>query len=280
MVEKFSRDCQRKLKYKNARMQLAVYNSTVFIRAQLGKKNKPHVWFVHGFGASSDSFLEAFELKHLKEYSLFAPDLPGFGLSPVARKPHNVEQAAKLLTLLIKKFSPSSPVVLVAHSLGGLIATRTALTLKKKVVCYVNVEGNFTKADCFFSGKAARARNPVKWKQSFQNELYKLGVKDQSLRRYWSSFRLASPLVLNWWAKSGVKETGRELGGKSFLKVECPKVYIYGSRSIPQQTKSFIRKNKVNAIEFKGCGHFIMGEAPEKFYRTVAKAISSASRSR
>ncbi|MBI2342480.1 MAG: alpha/beta fold hydrolase, partial [Deltaproteobacteria bacterium] len=165
-------------------MPITTYKDSVFIRFRNGNKRKPHIWFVHGFGASSDSFREAFELKHLRRYTMFAPDFPGFGSSPALRSPHNITRSAELLKKLIRKFSPQNPVILVAHSLGGLIATKLALSLGKKISGYVNVEGNFTSADCFFSGKAAKAGNPVKWKEDFWQKLYKLGLKDKSLGRY------------------------------------------------------------------------------------------------
>jgi pimeloyl-ACP methyl ester carboxylesterase len=257
------------------RMPITTYKNSVFIRFKNGQKHKPHIWFIHGFGASSDSFREAFELKYLREYIMFAPDFPGFGSSLGIRNPHNIKQSAELLRKLIRKFSPRNPVILVAHSLGGLIATKVALSLGKGIAGYVNVEGNFTSADCFFSGKAAKARNPIKWKESFRQKLYKSGLKDKSLRRYWLSFSMASPSALNRWGKSGVKETGEELGGINFLKVNCPKIYIYGDKSIPKKTKTFIVKHKIDSIKFRNCGHFVMGDATQLFYKTIAEFVSA-----
>ena len=54
----------------------------VFLRTHLNTKSSAHIWFLHGFGESSLSFEEAFFSELVESYSLFVPDLPGFGVSP------------------------------------------------------------------------------------------------------------------------------------------------------------------------------------------------------
>lgn len=247
--------------------------NSLFLRFKRGVKGRPHIWFIHGFGASSDSFSEAFDLKYLRGYTLFAPDFPGFGLSKPTERPHDIKRSAKLLVDLISRFSRGREIVLVAHSLGGLVATEAALKLRERVKLYVNVEGNFTAADCFYSKKAANSRSPKKWKERFLNDLYKIGLRDPNVGRYWASFRLASPLALQKWGRSGVGLTGVDRGGRDFLRVSCPKYYVYGSKSVTAQTMKFIRKHGVEAIAFKGCGHFVMGDAPNSFYRGLVRLI-------
>ena len=54
----------------------------VFLRTHLNTKSSAHIWFLYGFGESSLSFKEAFFSELVESYSLFVPDLSGFGVSP------------------------------------------------------------------------------------------------------------------------------------------------------------------------------------------------------
>lgn len=219
--------------------------------------------------------MEAFEATVLKEYSLFIPDFPGFGVSPSPSRPHLIDDSAQLLESLITIYSSNNPVMLVAHSLGGLIATKVALSLGKKVLGYVSVEGNITQPDTFYSGKAAMAVDPLLWKEAFAREIYQLGLHDEAIRRYYLSLKMASPVALDAWAKSGVEETGKDSGGVNFLKVSCPTLYIYGKKSIPQESKLFLEKNKIEAIELEHSGHWPMIDETERFYKIVADFFGS-----
>lgn len=259
-------------------MKILVTEKNVFMRIQEGKSEEPHVWFVHGFGESGLCFAESFLAPRLKKYSIRIPDFPGFGSSPSLETPHEVDQSARLLKSLIETYSPVNRVVLVAHSLGGIIATKVALKLENKVHCYINVEGNLTQADAFYSGRAAKASDPIRWKEEFVEEIYQLGLRDESYRRYYLSLKVACPMALQAWGRSGVKETGDHLGGDNFLKVNVPKLYIFGKRSTPTMSRAFLKNNKINSLEFPQSGHWPMIEETERFYETVGRFIVDSCR--
>ena len=54
----------------------------IFIRKSLIASARADLWFIHGFAESSFSFQEAFRSPLAKEFNLYVPDLPGFGVSP------------------------------------------------------------------------------------------------------------------------------------------------------------------------------------------------------
>ncbi|MBI2346039.1 MAG: alpha/beta hydrolase [Deltaproteobacteria bacterium] len=255
-------------------MEMEIFTNVtgIFIRKR-EQQDKLAIWFVHGFGESGFCFKEAFDAPELKQYSLHVPDFPGFGVSPLFSESHTINQSASLLTDLIK--DSHNPVVLVAHSLGGLIATQAATALPEKVKGLVNVEGNLTKADCFYSGKAAEATNAAQFKADFTEEIYKMGLKDEAIRRYFVSLKMANPESLKTWGRTGVEATGEEKGGNDFLQVPCPKLYIYGKKSIPERSRKFLEKNDVEAVEFENSGHWPMLDETEKFYRVVGEFVSN-----
>src|SRR6185295_18286527 len=85
-----------------------------------------HVWMIHGLGDSSRNFDEAFEDSALADFHLFAPDLPGFGNSPASPDGYTIASVAGLLRTEIGKRSAGARIVLLGHSIGGLIVTRIA----------------------------------------------------------------------------------------------------------------------------------------------------------
>lgn len=250
-------------------------DADVFLRTHQGGSQKLHLWFVHGFGDSGFSFIESFNSPALKNYSIFVPDFPGFGASPPPAAPHDINQSSLLLCDLIKKFSTEALVVLIGHSLGGLIVTKTALNMKEKIQCLINVEGNLTKADTFYSGKAAKASDPILWKKEFMEQIYEASLKEEAIRRYYVSLKMASPHSLHTWGKSGVIETGEELGGENLLRVSCPNLYIFAEKSMSELSKSFIMKHKIRFLEFASSGHWPMLDETGKFYQAVADFIES-----
>jgi pimeloyl-ACP methyl ester carboxylesterase len=95
----------------------------VFLRTHLNTKSSAHIWFLHGFGESSLSFKEAFFSELVESYSLFVPDLPGFGVSPPQSGRMSIEGATEVVLSLINVLSRNKAVLLVGHSLGSVIAS-------------------------------------------------------------------------------------------------------------------------------------------------------------
>lgn len=82
----------------------------------------PSAVLVHGLGGSSLNWSNLMaELGD--DFDQWAPDLPGFGESPPARR-HTVGSYVRLLVEYIERFS--GPVHLMANSMGGLIAVWVA----------------------------------------------------------------------------------------------------------------------------------------------------------
>jgi len=112
-------------------------------------RNVPPVVFVHGFIGTLDVI--GFELPYT------APDLLGYGehqAVPVdaISLPGQVEH----LRAFVDAQFGSGPVDLVGHSVGGAIAMLFARTYPEYVRRIVNVEGNFTLGDAFWSASVGR----------------------------------------------------------------------------------------------------------------------------
>ncbi|MFL5586192.1 MAG: alpha/beta fold hydrolase [Ktedonobacteraceae bacterium] len=95
-----------------------------------GRRGTPLI-FIHGLGASAESW--ALLMPRLsREYLVYAPDLPGFGKTPLAPEGFNI----RTHVLYIRRFLDAlgyPQVTLVGNSLGAWIATRFAVEYPRRV---------------------------------------------------------------------------------------------------------------------------------------------------
>jgi pimeloyl-ACP methyl ester carboxylesterase len=95
-----------------------------------GRRGTPIV-LIHGIGNSAEVW-SSLILRLSKEYLVYAPDLPGFGKTPVASEGCNIATHV----LYLKRFLDAlgyPQVTLVGNSLGGWIATRFAIDYPERV---------------------------------------------------------------------------------------------------------------------------------------------------
>ena len=80
-----------------------------------------HLLFLHGLGGGHHAW-DA-QLLHFSRlgYAAHAWDQPGYGHSAMV-EPYDLEQVTGALARLIDSLSDGEPVVLIGHSMGGLIA--------------------------------------------------------------------------------------------------------------------------------------------------------------
>lgn len=96
----------------------------------MGRRGEPLV-FVHGLGGSAENWRKLFPLLG-KEYLVYAPDLPGFGKTPLA--PEGVDIRTHVLYLERFLDALGYPcVTLVGNSLGGWIAACFAIEHPERV---------------------------------------------------------------------------------------------------------------------------------------------------
>jgi len=79
--------------------------------------------FLHGLGGGHHAWEEQVPYFGKLGYPSHAWDQPGYGKSPIV-EPYDLEHVSAALALLIEKLA-GEPVVLIGHSMGGLIAQET-----------------------------------------------------------------------------------------------------------------------------------------------------------
>jgi len=241
----------------------------VFLRICRTPNSKIDVWLIHGFGESGLSFREAFDSKLSDSFNLFVPDIPGFGASPMQPGLTSLQDSTDCLEKLINETSKGKQIYIVAHSLGGVIGTWICQRLGPQVQKFVSIEGNMTTADAFFSGLAKDFDEPSDFHSLLIEKVISRLGNDESMHRYYASIRFSNPESLWNWGKTGAEATGEIKAGEEFNGLTCNKIYLWGDKSTPEQTKQFLAKNKVPNYCFLGSGHWPMIDATQDFYEKI-----------
>jgi pimeloyl-ACP methyl ester carboxylesterase len=247
----------------------------VFLRTHLNTKSLAHIWFLHGFGESSLSFKEAFLSELVDSYSLFVPDLPGFGVSPPQPGMMSVEGAVETTLSLINVLSRHKAVLLVGHSLGSVIATQVALNLGETVRGVFSIEGNLTRSDGYFSAQASEFQQADEFYRYFLNLIYKRAENSETHQRYLASVRFASPEAMMAWGRSSARLGGSGRHGLDFVSLKCQKTYYWSMESTPKETRDFIVKYNIPNRQYTGAGHWPMIETPDKCYSAINRFFAS-----
>jgi pimeloyl-ACP methyl ester carboxylesterase len=227
---------------------------------------------IHGLGSSPDHWLGTGRLL-ARRYHVVLVDLPGHGLSEMPH-PFSLDRAVDAMEQALEA-ETSEPVVLVGHSIGGLIATQLALEHPDRVRALVLVETalapQFTGPDREAMLAALdhdyrgllRAAYTAFGRDSAQGlELYReVAALDSSAMKRWIRLALAADLSQ---AAAGLR---------------VPVLAILAERSWPvgepwrvtAEALGYTRVPNLRAMRIKDCGHFVMLDRPADVAQAIAR---------
>ena len=243
-----------------------------------GPRSGDLVVFLHGLGCAKESFRDAPAATPLENFTLFIPDLPGFGDSPPAEGvPCSMEFLARTAEALIDRI-PHSRIHLVAHSMGGavglLLADRLAAAGRPPTT-FVNVEGNLIAEDCGMLSRDVAEATLERFEATLFPELMKrfAGMEGRYL-----AFTRASPRALHEAARSlvALSDDGGLL--RRFLDLPCEKAYIHGDAN--GHLAVIRRLESMHRIAIPDSGHCPQNDNPDAFHRAVAGVLCPAAGTR
>jgi pimeloyl-ACP methyl ester carboxylesterase len=233
-------------------------------------ENQSTLIFVHGYGSSKDFFRFAFTDPSLNEFSLIAFDLIGFGDSSKPKSfSYEMSNQASVIIQAINSFDINS-FHLIAHSMGGLVGLEIINQSPPQVLSFINLEGNLTLEDCFFSGKIIE--------QSFDSfkdfGRKKIEKSLTSMSSYFETFKKASTTALYLSAEWTVKDSQNPALIQNFIQLQTQKCYIYGenNRGIYPAEKQLLESN-VPVFYINDSGHSMAEENPSELYSLISKFI-------
>ena len=103
---------------------------------EVGSPNRQKAILIHGWSSSNYALEPLMELLS-KRYHVVAIDLPGYGESEILQERVSIKRYADLIAELIRQIS-DGPVILVGHSMGGMISLTAAIhtpEIIERIVC-------------------------------------------------------------------------------------------------------------------------------------------------
>ena len=242
---------------------------------------QPTVVFIHGLFQG---------LGHLRETpfpgagQVLVLDLLGYGEHSAAEGPDSIQPQVDHVVAELDRHGVARA-ILVGHSTGGAVAMLVAATHPERVSAVVNVEGNFTLADAFWSSKVAAMPgdaveamvaghrvDPAGWLSA-----QKMEATEPRITRVKRMFDAQSGSAVRALARGIVAETARREYLPTIERVldeGIPVHLLAGERSragwsLPE---AFARRAASDTTQ-RGVGHMMPLEDPEGFLDIVAGLV-------
>ncbi|MFH1256705.1 MAG: alpha/beta hydrolase [Candidatus Diapherotrites archaeon] len=259
-----------------SRVTPIVFNrEPVNVHSTFVKGDKTPLVFLTGLGCSQADFRHA--LEQFKGHSILLFDFPGQGVSPrfppAIPKNFNFSmgELADLTKTMLDHFGLNK-VVLVGHSMGGVVGRKFVATHPERVSLFVDVEGPLNLSECQRCVRMAKAKG-----REFSSVIKGItkeyaGKDNPAEARYSSTFEHASPLAVRKYSESLVKEFSQgnkqPLAGLGKGKV----VYFAGANNKNPELQR-LKEQGIPVITHPNTGHFIMEENPRHFYNKLAELL-------
>ena len=239
---------------------------------------KPVLLMIHGLVGSLEYFNPT---SRIRAFRVATVDLLGYGEhrdAPQERLSLSV-QADHVLGCA--KERGSDGLFLAGHSMGGAVAMLAAARRPGPIRGIINIEGNFTSKDAFWSGRIVR-QSPDAWAKRFELMradaaawLRQCGVEPSEQRLAWAEHILdhqASGTVYSM-SKAIVEEAAGEDYLAAIRRVVDSGIEIHlvaGERSAAAwDVPDFVRAAARSYTEIPGAGHLMMLEKPDAFCRAI-----------
>ncbi len=228
------------------------------------------VLFVHGLGCSKNSWSAAWQRPELRDRSLLAPDLPGFGHSPCPSGfAAQLTDYARVLGALIDAHALRR-IHLVAHSMGGSIALMLPPQVLSRLQNLVLVEARLFRSSCGIATESAGV-SPEEFRRSIFPGLRRRMSGDPRAafdldRADADAFYASSRSLIHWSAQPELS--------RRFEQADCRKFFIYGADNRHLQELAFVEPALTFAVE--DAAHFVMNDNPDGFYARLSAILDAS----
>jgi pimeloyl-ACP methyl ester carboxylesterase len=230
--------------------------------------------FIHGLGESGLCFEHLLGADELAAYRLLVPDLPGYGRSPwLAGEPLGLADQADHLAGWLRGRG-EGPVILVGHSMGGVVALLLAERHAALARGVIDVDGNKSPDDCTFSGQAAGQDLATFRAGGFEKlraAVHDLGRKRAAERGYHVSLCLADPRAYHRNSLELVEMSAREDLALRLAALPVPMVYVAGvPGGASLRSRQLLGEAGVTVMGISPAGHWPFIDRPEEFLHQMA----------
>jgi len=235
----------------------------------------PAILVLHGWGGSSDSWIDVQDILANQGYNVIVPDFPGFGKSITPLEPWSLSDYTKWMIdfinyLKIERF------YLVAHSFGGRIAIKFATQYPEKIKSLILCDSAGIKPKPGFKTRL------IYWTARIGNAIFTpkhlARFRDGAQNFFYIFLRHKDYVKANSTMKETIKKVLEEdlLTELSQIKVKTLIVWGDDDKLVPVRY-AYIFKEKIENSEIKllpEIGHSPHLEAPEKLAEIITDFLS------
>lgn len=239
---------------------------------------RPAIFWIHGLGESGLCFEHLLAHPRLAPRYQIALDMPGYGKSPWLAQAKTLPELAGLLARWLDQHHPQ-PVVVIGHSMGGVIGQFLCEQHPESVAGFVNVEGNQSLGDCGFSSRANALSHEEFISSGFDKlcqQLFKEALAEPALRTYYPSVRLCDPSAFHLNSTELVQLSNEEKLARRMAALDLGTHYVYGSPDgAAERSQALIREVGVSSSAIEPAGHWPFLDRPEDFLDVLVALLDS-----
>ncbi len=243
-------------------------------------KNAPSgntILFIHGLGESGLCFEKLVQRPELQSFNILLPDLPGYGRSPwPAEDPFDLTDIADHLAQWLTQYH-QSPVTLVGHSMGGVVALLLAENHPQWVNRVIDIDGNKSPHDCVFSSQALDMGLQGFLDGGFdrmKETIFTRGITDQAQKGYYVSLRLAHPPSYYHHSTELVRLSTVEDMASRLGNLQVPTFYLAGfPHGVSDRSRQLLQAARITIKNIAPSGHWPFIDQEDKFISALMECL-------
>ena len=240
------------------------------------------VLYIHGLGESGLCYERLMADSRLAAWRHEAVDLAGYGKSGWTEAPLSLSEHATGLAAWVEQHL-GGPLVIVGHSMGGVIGTFLCERLGEKVHGFINVEGNISSADCGYSGQALKFDLAEWLDRGFDEVLDAIYAHDgesvEVRRAYGASILMCDPRAYHRNSEDLVAISRSETLAQRLAAIAAPKLYVHGvPRGICQRSLELLANHGVACVAVggaDGAGHWPFLDQHDSFVEAMVAFLAA-----
>lgn len=275
LVSIFAIGCQQQKKEEPAKPEVMEVLSVDSVKISYDVKGKGDVALVFVHGWCCDKTYWKYQVPEFsKNYKVVTLDLAGHGKSTLGRKEYSINSFGMDVANVAKKLGLNR-MILIGHSMGGMVIAEASTVLKDKVVGLIGVDTYQDLSRKYSKEEYEQFMEP--FKKDFQSTTYNWVTTmfpenaDTNLVKAIATDMSEAPSEVGLGAWNGMMNWEPE---NFFNTVSVPMVSINADL---WPTNLEANKNLVPSYQLKmmpGYGHFIQQENPEEFNKLLKETIN------
>lgn len=240
----------------------------------------PTLLWLHGLGEGVDTF--AAVAARLAAHRQVFVELPGHGAARALEAdqhaawsaPPSIDQTADLLAAWL---APWPPVVVVGHSLGGVIALALAERAPDRVRAVIDLDGNVSLDDCTYSSKIAAYPRDAFVAHGHPIVCGRIAAStDATIAGYGARMAIASPAQLWQYSCDLVAASTPETSARRRAAVSVPYLYVAGDPGgASPRSRALLSEAGVRTVAITPAGHWPFVDQPAATAAVIAEELAA-----